>query len=419
MSLEIEVSVDAIKKGMDKAFADVVKTVSLQGFRKGKIPRSIFEKNFGTDMLVKDGVNDAVNESYIAAVTELDLHVVDYPKNINIGEYKENQTLIFSCDVDVKPEIQVSKYTGIKVQKEDASIDEALIENQLKQLQSSTSEYKEVADLSSAVVAKEDLLKINVEASIDGTAFDRWTKQNVGVCVGSSIFSADFDEHLENKKANELVSFSVEYKEAYHIKEVAGKLVQFNVTITDIKKKELPELTDELVAKSSEYKTIEEFKKNVRESLEKKRQNEVDEKLRSDLLTYLVENHEFDIPEGLINHEAGLDRRYYENTLKQSGATLGAYLEMIKQSEDEFMTQLKQTAVLRIKQDLILEGIQRQEKISVAEADIHAEVKRLRPEADTEEKINHELKGINLEGFKDMILRKKTFDFLIDHAKIN
>ena len=227
-----------------------------------------------------------------------------------------------------------------------------------------------------------------------------------------------FDEQLVGKDANKEYSFSADYKDDYYLKEVAGKTVDFTVTVTEIKKKETAELTDALVAELSPYKTVDELKTNVRENLETKRKQEVDEKLKQDLLNAIVEAHTIDLPEGLVTYEMGLDRKYYENTLKQSGSTLAQYLELTKQSEEDFNKQLRENSVTRIKQDLVIEAVQRQENLEASEADIKAEIKTLKPEADTDEKVAEEMKKINLEGFKTMLSRKKALDFLVEHAKI-
>ena len=413
-NLEIEASIETIEIGLTKTFKQYVKTAKIPGFRKGKAPRSVFEKHYGKEILLKDGLTEAVNIAYLKALDELNLEVIDYPKNLKVSEYKENAPLSFTCDVDVRPEIKVSKYKGVKVEKESTEISEELINAQIKQIQNSATEY-EVVDRK---VEKEDLLKVTVKATIEGTEFSKWTKENVGVGVGSSIFSEKFDENLVGKEKDKELSFSVEYDKDYYLKDVAGKKVDFLATITEVKGKKVPELTDELVAKSSPFKTVEELKTNIKTSLETQRNKEVDEKLRKDIIESITEKNPVDVPEAMINSEIEKDKLYYNNSLKQSGSNLDAYLKIIKQTEGEFTTQLKETAKARLSQEMILDSISKQEKIVASEEDINAEVKTLKPEADTQEKIDQEKKKLNINGLKQMIIQRKTFEFLIDHAKI-
>ena len=414
VSLEIEASITTIEQGIQKVFRDVVKTAKVPGFRQGKVPQHIFEKHYGREMLLKDGISEAVNMAYVKAIQENKLDVVDYPKNLSIGDYKENSPITFTCDVDVKPEIRVDKYKGLKVEKESTIISDDLIDAQLKQLQNSGITY----ELTDRSVQKEDLLKVNVKAFIKDEPYMRWTKDNVGVGVGSSIFSEKFDENLIGHSINKDIVFSVKYAKDYHIKEVADQNVSFTVVITEIKEKKMPELTDELVQQSTQFKTVAECKDNIRKSLEDQRQKEVDEKVKTAILDQIIEKTKFDIPEGMINYEIEQDKRYMESNLKQSGMTIETYLQMVKQSEEEFNTQLKTTSEKRVKQQLILEAIEKKEQIEATQDDIHAEIKRLKPDADTTEKIEKELKKVNQDGLKKMIQQRKVFEFLVEHAKI-
>ncbi len=416
MFLEIEVSPDTISTSMDKVFKDVVKHAKVAGFRQGKVPRDIFEKNYGTEVLVKDGLSDAVNTSYVQAITELKLDIVDYPKNVNIGEYKENSPVNFTCEVDVKPQIKVDKYKGVKVEKEPVEIDPDLVDAQIKQLLNSHVEYKVV----DRAVEEEDLLKVNIKASIEGAEFSRWTKQNVGVGVGSSIFSAKFDANLVGKKANEMHSFSVSYDDDYYLKDVAGKSVDFEATITEVKGKNLPELTEEFVKKVSnnQFNNEAELRTNIKTSLEDQRTKDSEEKLKNAIIEKILEKNSFDIPQGMIQQEIDADKRYYENTLGKSGSSIENYLSMMKQSMEDFEKQLEEGALKRVKSQLILEGIARKESISASDDDMKDEIKKMKPDADNDEKVTAELAKINQDGFKNMITQRKVFDFLIDHAKI-
>lgn len=414
--LEIEVGQDSFTTSMDKVFKDIVKHAKVPGFRKGKVPRNVFEKHYGKDILLKDAITDAVNASYLSAIDELKLDVVDYPKNVDIAEYKADTPITFSCEVDVKPEIKVDKYKGIKLEKESTDISEDLIDAQIKHLLNSHVEYKVV----DRAIEKEDLLKVNIKATIEGEEFSRWTKQNVGVGVGSSIFSPKFDENLVGKNANEELSFSVNYDDDYYLKDVAGKKVDFTATVTEVKGKNLPELTEEFLKKvtNDQFSTEKDLRKNIRTSLEEQKNKDVEEKSKIDLIEAILEKNKFDIPEGMIHHEMNIDKRYYENTLKQSGSTIDQYLAMMKQTLEDFEAQLKEGATKRVQSQLIIEGVARKEKIEASDDDVSSEIKTLKPNVETDEQIQDELKKINVEGLKNLIVERKVFEFLIDHAKI-
>ena len=396
IELEIEASVETIEEGLSRTFKQYVKSATIPGFRKGKAPRKVFEKHYGKEILLKEGISEAINIAYLKAIETEDLHVVDYPKNMNVGEYKDGKPIKFTCEVDVKPEIKCEKYKGIKVESESTEISKDLIEAQLKHLQNSKVNYEPV-DRS---VEKEDLLKVNVEATINGEPFSRWTKKNVGVGVGSSIFSENFDNQLIGKSINEDLSFSVDYPEDHYLKEVAGQTVNFNAVITEVKGKQAPELNDEFAKSVSEFKTLAELKDNIKTSLETQRKKEVEEKLNEAIITAIAEKNSFDIPEGMLTQEKNADKNYFESTLKQSGATIESYLAMTKQSNEDFENQLTTNATKRIKSQLILESIAKQESIEASDNEITEEIKRLKPEADSPEKVEEALKQMNQSGLK-------------------
>jgi len=414
VSLEIEVSLETLEQGITKAFNSMVKQAKVPGFRTGKVPRNVFEKHYGKEILLKDGITEAVNIAYLQAIKEESLDVVDYPQNLSINEYKENEPLTFTCDVDVKPEIKVDKYKGLKVEKEAVTITDEVIQSQLQQLQNSAVEYNVVE----RAVQKEDLLKVNVQATIEDKQFSKWTKENVGVGVGASIFSEKFDKNLIGKNANEELTFSVDYDKTYHLKDVAGKKVDFKVVVTEVKEKTVPDLTDEMVAKLTQFKTVDDLKENIKTSMQEQRKNEVDEKLKTDLIDLVIEKTAFDIPESMLKYELEQDKAYFAATLKQSGGTIDTYLKMTQQSEDEFNKQLMSNTEKRVKQQLVIDAIEKKEGIIADEADIKAEIQRMKPEATTDEKIAEERNKINENGLTQMIKQKKVFDFLIEHAKI-
>lgn len=414
MFLELESSLECVEQAFTKTFKQTVKLVKIPGFRQGKAPRHIFEKHYGKDLLIQDSVNEAVNETYKDALKELDLDIVDYPKNLKIEDYKENEPIKFTCEVDIKPEIKAEKYKGVKVTVEPSVIDQSLVDKQINQLRESQSTY----ELVDREAKEEDLLKVNVKASIDNEPYSRWTKNNVGVCIGTSIFSKDFDKELVGKKSNTPTTFSVPYASDYHLKDVAGKKVDFEVEITEIKEKTLAELTDELVTKVSEFKTVSELTENIKTSLEEQHKKQRDESIKTQIMEQLIEKHTIDIPEGMIKSEVEQDQRYLENQLKQSKLSIEQYLKMMNQSEEEYLSKLKETATKRIKSQLILEAVVRQEKIEPTEEDLHEEIKRLRPELDTKEKITTELKKLNVNGLKQMLAQQKSFDFLVKNAKV-
>lgn len=417
VSLEIEVSQETIERALEQTFTRVSKSARIPGFRKGKAPRNVFEKHYGKGVLLKDGISDAVNMGYAQAIQTLSLDVVDYPKNVEIGEYKENEPLIFKCDVDVKPDVKLGKYKGVKVSKDPDSATDEQLNEQVKTLQDNAAEYEHSEEASS----DGDMLTINISASEQGTPIDLWTKENMTLKIGLKNFGEDVDKELIGIKPSETKSFEVTYPEDYAKEDVAGKLVSFSVTVVDVRKKQLPPLDDAFAEKVSNKKhsTFTDFKESLKTELDARAKSASEEKLRVELLDKIAEDSKMDIPNGMIESEIDNDIRQYEQQIRQSGGNLQQYLNLIGQSDQQFREQLRPNAEKRVKSTLVLDAIIEKESIAVSDEEIKEEVKKLLPHADTEEKINQEMSRLNLDGFKKMLRQRKAVTFIVENAKIS
>ena len=238
VSLEVQESSEAIEKAIHIAFKKIVKNASVPGFRKGKVPRDIFEKTYGKDMLIEEGVQEAVNKAYQQSILELDLKVIDYPKNLNIGEYKESADISFTCDVDVVPEVKLGKYKGIKIKTDKIKVEKEQIETQINQLKEKAAEYVTVE----RPIQENDIVRAHTEAKIDDYAYEPWTRKNTGLKVGLGSFGKEFDEQVTGLKNNEVKNFSITYPDTFEIKDIAGKEVHFTVEIAERSEEHTSEL---------------------------------------------------------------------------------------------------------------------------------------------------------------------------------
>ena len=414
VSLEIEASVETITKAFDQAFQTLVKRSKVPGFRQGKTPRTIFEKHYGKSTIVQEGLPKAVNEAYHLAIQELDLPIVDYPKNVNIGEYKESEPVQFTCDVDVKPTVKVGKYKGLKVTQEPKTADEDKINEKINQLRDNASNYNEVQRASK----EEDIVRLDIEASIDGVAFPQWTRKNMGVKVGLKNFGETFDKEISGLTTAEEKQFTVTYPADYSETQVAEKTVSFSIKVIEIREKVLPELNDEFAKKVSKFETFADFKKDLVATLSKENKEKSENKLHSDLIDAIVEDTKMDIPEGMITQEIDADIRYYESILSKSGSTLSSYLSLMGQNEEEFRKTLKEAALKRVQADLVLEEIALKENIKASDDELKAEIKKSMPNLKTDEEVDAHFEKINTENLRNTLTQRKTIDFVVENAKI-
>src|SRR5690625_2524106 len=290
--LTINVSVDEFDKALNEAYKKVVKTVSLPGFRKGRIPRNIFEKQFGVESLYQDAVDIVLPTAY---EEEIDQTQVD------IEQIEKGKELIFKAIVTVKPEVKLGEYKGLEYEAEDVEVTDEEVENNLENLRENHAELVLKED---GTVENGDTVVIDFEGFIDGEAFEGGKAENHSLEIGSQQFIPGFEEQLIGKPANEETEIEVTFPEDYQQTDFAGKKATFKVMIHEIKQKELPELDDDFAQDvDEEVETLDELKEKKKEELLSSKETEAENKKRESLLLQASENAEVEIPEVMIETE--------------------------------------------------------------------------------------------------------------------
>jgi trigger factor len=415
VSLEIEESTDNIEDAFTKAFKRLVKSSKIPGFRQGKAPRHVFEKHYGKKSIVNEAILDIVNDAYRNAIDELSLKVIDYPKNMDISEYQENAPLSFKCDVDVVPEVKLGKYKSLKVKKESADVSSDLVEQEINMLLEKYAEYKEV----DRPAQDDDILRCNIKATFDDTVYAPWTRNNTAVRIGVGAHGKDFDTQLVGAEKGKTAKFEVSYEADHKLTDVAGKTVSFEIDIEGISEKQLPELDDAFAAKISEFKTATELREKIKTSMEEESVRKSEEKLKVDLLDIVVENIKVDVPEAMVTREIDNSIKHLESQVKQSGSSLENYLSMTGKSMDALRTDVGKDAEKRVKSDLALDAIAEKETITAETTDIEEEIGKWNmPEYKSVSDLEKDPR-VDLENIKSIIRKRKTYDYLIDNAKIS
>jgi len=412
--LKVEVSVEEIDQAFDSTFKQMVKHAKVPGFRKGKVPRKIFEKHYGKEVMVQDAVMEAVNKAYSDALQETELKVVDYPKNLDISEYKENEIITFTCDVDVEPEVKLGKYKGVKVSKEDSKVDDDAIEKEINSLRESYGEYQETDEASS----DGDIIRANVKATLNGEEYQPWSRENTGVKIGLKSFGEDFDTQIIGLKPGEKKSFECEYPADYSIDAIAGQKISFDIEMVEVRSQQKAELTDEFVQKVSDVKTVKELRDKIKNSMVEQQEKTIQEKLEADVIKEVAENAKVTIPQAMIDWEVNRSVQQFQQSLAQSGLNLDQYFAGVGKSVDEFKADMAPAAESRVKSDLVLEAVTKSEKIEANDDDLNEEIAKWQHET---YKTLDDVKGdpgIDLEQLKQSISRRKTIDFLISNAKV-
>ncbi|WP_027409498.1 trigger factor [Anoxybacteroides tepidamans] len=412
--LTVEVDAEKVNEGLDAAFKKVVKQVSIPGFRKGKVPRSLFEKRFGVEALYQDALDILLPEAYAKAVEETGIEPVDYP-HIDVEQMEKGKSLIFKAKVTVKPEVKLGEYKGLEVEKLDDTVTEEDVENELKRLQEN---YAELVVKEDGKIEEGDTAVIDFEGFVDGEPFEGGKAENYSLVIGSGTFIPGFEEQLIGLEAGAEKEIEVTFPEEYHAEALAGKPATFKIKVHEIKTKQLPALDDEFAKDTEEdVETLEELKTKIRGRLEERKKNEAETALRDALVEKAAANAEIDIPEAMIKTETDRMLREFDQRLQMQGLNLNLYYQFSGQDEAALREQMKEDAEKRVRVSLTLEAIAKAENIEATEEEVNAELEKMAEAYNLSVDKIKELLG-NLDVVKEDVKFRKVVDFLVENSKV-
>lgn len=409
---ELEVSVDGetFMNAVNKAYLQQRKKINVPGFRKGKAPRAFIEKMYGEAVFYEDALEIVYPDAVTAAIEEAKLDVIDTPFDLEVPEMGKDGVVI-KLKVTVKPEVKLGKYKGIKAVKKPAKVSaedvKAHINNMLEQ------NSRIVTVETKRKVKKNDIAVIDFEGFVDGVAFDGGKAENYELTIGSNQFIPGFEDQIIGHKAGEEFDVNVKFPEDYHA-ELAGKDATFKIKLHEIKVKEVPALDDEFVKDVSEYDTVDELKKNVKEELEHKKMHEVEAEANNEVLDKLADLVTAVIPECMIEKKMDEDVQDFAYRLQMQGLDLKTYLKYIGSDEKTFREQYKDQAEKQVKLDLALEEIIKKEKLEVSDADLEEEYAQYAKAYNMD--VEQIKKAIPAENIKPELLQRKAVDFVIENA---
>ncbi|MGI9903602.1 trigger factor [Bacillus velezensis] len=409
--LTVEVDADTFKTALDDAFKKVVKQVSIPGFRKGKVPRGLFEQRFGVEALYQDALDILLPVEYPKAVEEAGIEPVDRPE-IDVEKIEKGESLIFTAKVTVKPEVKLGDYKGLGIEKDDTAVTDEDVQNELKALQE---RQAELVVKEEGAVENGDTVVLDFEGFVDGEAFEGGKAENYSLEVGSGSFIPGFEEQLTGLEAGAEKDVEVTFPEEYHAEELAGKPAVFKVEIHEIKAKELPELNDEFAKDiDEEVETLAELTEKTKKRLEEAKENEADAKLREELVLKASENAEADVPQAMIDTELDRMLKEFEQRLQMQGMNLELYTQFSGQDENALKEQMKEDAAKRVKSNLTLEAIAQAENLEVTDEEVEAELTKMA------EAYNMPVENIkqaigSTDAMKEDLKVRKAIDFLVEN----
>lgn len=415
--LTIEVEAEKVNTALDEAFKKVVKKVNIPGFRKGKIPRPMFEQRFGVESLYQDAIDILLPDAYAGAVMETKIEPVDRP-DIDVEQISKGQNLIIKATVTVKPEVQLGEYKGIEVEGLEIIVTDEDVELELKQLQE---KHAELIVVEEEAVANGDTTIIDFEGFVDGAPFEGGKGENYSLEIGSNSFIPGFEEQLVGVKTGVEKDVEVTFPEEYHAPDLAGKLAVFKVTVHDIKRKQLPELDDEFAKDvNEEVETLEDLKNNIKEKMIKDKETEADNNKRDTLVESAAENATIEIPDSMITTEVERMLEEFGQRLQGQGMSIDMYYQFPGSDENAMREQFKVDADKRVRINLTLEAIAEQEKLEASDEEVAAELEKM---AELYKRSIDELKQVletqgGIEAMKGDLKVRKAVDFLVENSKL-
>ena len=394
-------------KGLDQAFKRAVKRVNAPGFRKGKLPRAVYNKMYGEEALYQDAVDYVLPRAYTKAIDELEVSPLAMP-DIDVKEISKEEGVKFEAVVTVKPNVELGEYKNLGLEKDSVEVTDADVEERLDSLLSRQAEWQ----IKEGESKKGDIVVIDFKGFIGDEAFEGGEAKGYELELGSGSFIPGFEEQLEGKVAPVDTVVNVTFPENYQVADLAGKEAKFEVTVHDVKEKVLPELTDEFVKEFTKEaaSTVAEYKEKLKEEIKLEKENLAEKSYSDKVISTAVENAKLSVPEKLVEQEVDSMFEQFTGNLSRQGLSFDLYQQFTGKGEAELKAEMKSDAENKIKTSFVLGEIAEVEKVEVTDADIDAEVKELATMYNmTEEGIKQR---ISVEDLRGELVIQKTVDFL-------
>lgn len=408
--IHVMVPEEVVKKEIDGVYFELKKTAKVKGFRPGKTPRQILERYY-SDYVTEQVISKLIGNTYEGALTESKIRPVSRPTLEN-EELTEGEPFKYSAVVDVSPEIHVGDYIGISVKKRELKIEKEDVTQRLDQIRNLHAQLKMIGE--ERPVREGDFVLIDFEGSIDGMPFKGGKGESVSIEIGAGRFSTDLEKGLVGARCDGEKEIEITFPEDHRERELAGKKALFRVKVREIREKVLPSLDDEF-AKDVGSESLKDLKKKIRSEIEEEKKLEINRELENQIIEFLIEKNEFEIPESMVNRQ--VDALIRE--LKLNLAYQGVEFRTSGLDEEKLREEYQDRAVRQVKSTLLLNRIAELEKIDVTEGEIgqkFEEIGRKTNRTRSQVEASYSKNGL-VESLKAQVLEEKTLEFLRNKAE--
>lgn len=411
--LTIEIDAQTFENGLEIAYRKTRNNYRTPGFRKGRAPRKVIESHYGEGVFFEDAFKEVMPDAYEAAVKELELEPVEHP-SINIENIGKNETLIFTAEVHIKPEVKLGQYKGIEVEKAEYNVSDAEVQAKVDQALEKAARYVE-AD---RAVQKGDRVILDYTGSIGGSEFEGGSAENATLDIGSGMFIPGFEEQIIGMHKDEEKDIEVTFPENYPAEQYANKDAVFHVTVHEVKQKELPEFDDEFVKDISDaFDSAEQYLNDIRENLKAEGEKAAKAKMEEAALKVVAENATADIPDCMVEDQLDGMLQDMRMNLAGSGIRLEDFFTYSGTTVEEYRKRYRDEAHRRIKSHLVIQAIRNAEGLEASEEELEQKIQEIAKKRGLEsEEYKKNIKPGETEYIKDVIAVDKTIDMIMGNA---
>ena len=410
---KMEITAEEFEKAVVEVYKKEKDKFQIDGFRKGKAPRSIIESHYGEGVFYEDAINNVFSLQYPLAIDELDLEVIDYPRT-EFGQIRKGEPIEVTVTVATYPEFEVKDYKGVEIEEVSAEVTDSDVDEEIENMARRNSRMVEVDR-----PAKDgDTVLIDYEGWADGEQFEGGTAERQPLKLGSGTFIPGFEEQLVGAVKDEEREVKVTFPEEYHSEELAGKEAVFKCKVHEIKEQEIPEINDEFVKDVSEFDTLDELKADTREKLAKEKKERAENSMKNSAIEAVFNANDIDVPDPMVEQELDSMMREFDQQLRAQGMDLNTYFQYIGKDASDFRTEMRDEAFKKTKTRMLISKIADQEDFPVSEEEVSEELEKMASQYGLEkEKLVEMIGPENINMIQGDIKVRKAVDYIYDNAE--
>lgn len=413
--ITVTIEAEKVEEAITRAYHKIKNQVSMPGFRKGKVPQKMIEKTYGVEVFYEDAANFLISDSYPDVYEEAmkEVEIVSQP-SVEDMDLERGKDFTYIVNVATKPEVTLGEYKGIEYTATDLTVTDEEVDQDIERTRELNSRRVPVEGRPAQMG---DIADIDFDGYVDDKQFDGGKAEGYTITLGSHSFIDNFEDQICGHNIGDEFDVNVTFPEDYHAEELKGKPAVFKCKLNDLKAKELPELDDEFAAEVSDFETLEEYKADIRKGIEVRKKDAAKADAEREIIKKIADDAQMDVAELMIDAQARQSADDFAMRMESQGISMDQYLQLVGQTRESFMTDIRPHALQTIRERLVLEAIAKAENIEISDEDVEAEIKKMAESYGMDvEKMKEFLSEKEREGMKEDIAVQRAADFVYEHG---